>query len=153
MMRRGHAFNSRILLAETWTRPQALSRLSEKLPERFVESIVRTLKSWSRHPFLAVLFAPSHSRSKSPKFLHLDDAYMLAHLDGELSTRARQQVADHLQSCWSCRGRFRELRASIDVYIQSRESQSPDLLSDTELRIHELRQRIAQESEISTPSR
>jgi hypothetical protein len=45
------------------------------------------------------------------------------------------------------------LLASINAFILTRESQSPDSLSDVDLRIRELRQRLAQESEIPTLSR
>jgi predicted anti-sigma-YlaC factor YlaD len=52
-------------------------------------------------------------------------------------------VVDHLQSCWSCRGHFRELCSRVEAYILSRENELPDPLSDSDRRIRELRQRLA----------
>lgn len=84
---------------------------------------------------------------ESASFLHLDEAQLLAYLDGELSLDARQQVSDHLQSCWNCRGMLKELRAHIRAFLAERESQLPDLSSLSEPRVRELRQRLAESVE------
>ena len=84
------------------------------------------------------------SSSKQPAILHLDEAQLLAHIDGELLKSARQQVADHLQSCWSCRGQFRDLCARVESYLLNREHELPDSVCDSGDRVAELRQRLAQ---------
>jgi len=106
---------------------------------------------WKRFLSFGVIgVANRNRRAKSMAIVHLDDARLLAHFDGELSSQIRQQVADHLRSCWMCRGRFRDLSATVGSYIESRQSQGPDASTDSQRRIRELRQRIAQESEIPT---
>jgi anti-sigma factor RsiW len=40
---------------------------------------------------------------------HLEDAVILAYLDGELSRAAARKVTHHLQSCWNCRSAAAEL--------------------------------------------
>ena len=125
-MPRGHTLNSRsILRMKDWDRPRAARLLD-------------TVRGFAKRLFRSRLDA------KSPQLLHLDETQMLAHLDGELCRRARQHVADHLRSCWTCRGQFRELCARVEAYILSRENQLPEPSSDSDRRIHELRQRLAQ---------
>ena len=40
---------------------------------------------------------------------HLEDAVILAYLDGELSWAAARKTKHHLQSCWNCRSAAAEL--------------------------------------------
>src|SRR5580658_4267268 len=40
---------------------------------------------------------------------HLEDAVILAYLDGELSRAAVRKAKRHLQSCWNCRSAAAEL--------------------------------------------
>ena len=40
---------------------------------------------------------------------HLDDAVILAYLDGELSRADARMAKHHLQSCWNCRSAAAEL--------------------------------------------
>ncbi len=85
---------------------------------------------------------PNGSDSVVP--LHLEEAQLLAFLDGELSRPGREQVSAHLQGCWSCRCSLRELRANINAFLAQREKQMPDTSAASEQRICELRQRLTQ---------
>lgn len=129
----GEIFNSRSLSARTnWGRPRAHARSG--ILQRMASAI---------SGFVARPFRPS-SGSRSPAIQHLDETQLLAHIDGELSKTARQQVADHLRSCWSCRGQFHELCARVESYVVNREQHLPDSSSDSGDRIAELRQRLAE---------
>jgi len=47
--------------------------------------------------------------TRKPSIEHLEDAVILAYLDGELSRAAARRAKQHLQSCWSCRSAAAEL--------------------------------------------
>ena len=46
---------------------------------------------------------------RRPSVEHLEDAVILAYLDGELSRAVTRKVNHHLQSCWNCRSVAAEL--------------------------------------------
>jgi len=46
---------------------------------------------------------------RKPSVEHLEDAVILAYLDGELSRAAAQKTKYHLQSCWKCRSTAAEI--------------------------------------------
>jgi len=46
---------------------------------------------------------------RKPSIEHLEDAVVLAYLDGELSRAAARKAKEHLQRCWSCRSAAAEL--------------------------------------------
>ena len=46
---------------------------------------------------------------RKPSVEHLEDAVILAYLDGELSRLAARKAQHHLQSCWNCRSAAAEL--------------------------------------------
>ena len=46
---------------------------------------------------------------RNPSTEHLEDAVILAYLDGELSRAAARKARQHLQSCWNCRSATAEL--------------------------------------------
>ena len=60
---------------------------------------------------------------------HLPDEQLLLDLEGELSSRDQKRVREHLQACWECRARLRELQhATVDflqTHRQELESQLP----------------------------
>jgi len=86
---------------------------------------------------------PLASRRLSvPPVQHLDETQLLAYLDGELPKIARRHAADHLQSCWSCRSRYRELCAMVKAYVVRREIELPDSDSESDRRVRQLRQRL-----------
>jgi hypothetical protein len=146
-MKRRRGFNAHLMTpAEGWERPHLHSPLSLQSAEkpgvfRTVQRALQSISRLAKRPFQSSL------RPNSPALQHLDETQLLAHLDGELSGEMRQQVVDHLQSCWSCRGHFRELCSRVEAYILSRENELPDPLSDSDRRIRELRQRLARAME------
>jgi hypothetical protein len=132
--------------AEGWGSPRLHAPLSLQSAEkpgffRAVQSAFQVISRFAKRPFQSSL------RSNPPALRHLDETQLLAHLDGELSGEARRHVVDHLQSCWSCRGHFRELCARVEAYILTRENELPDPLSDSDRRIGELRERLARAME------
>lgn len=128
----GGTFNSRSLSARfTYDRLRAQPRSS--LLQRLANA-VSGFAERSLRPSLAI----------TPAIQHLEETQLLAYIDGELSKSARRQVADHLQSCWSCRGQFHELCARVGSYVVKREQHLPVSSSDSGDRIAELRQRLAQ---------
>jgi len=46
---------------------------------------------------------------RRPSIEHLEDAVILAYLDGELSRAPTRKTKQHLQRCWSCRSTAAEL--------------------------------------------
>ena len=46
---------------------------------------------------------------RKPSVEHLEDAVILAYLDGELSRAVARKASRHLQSCWKCRSAAAEL--------------------------------------------
>ena len=44
-----------------------------------------------------------------PRVEHLEDAVILAYLDGELSYAAAKKAKHHLESCWNCRSAAAEI--------------------------------------------
>jgi hypothetical protein len=49
---------------------------------------------------------------------HLSDEQLLGHADGELPARAAKHAAAHLDICWKCRTRLRELETAIDDFVR-----------------------------------
>src|ERR1039458_1005534 len=47
--------------------------------------------------------------TRKPSVEHLEDAIILAYLDGELSRAAARKSKHHLESCWNCRSAAAEL--------------------------------------------
>ncbi len=82
---------------------------------------------------------------------HFDETQLLAYLDGELTRSKREEVSNHLRSCWTCRGRLRERRVGIEVFLATRNTRLPCISSVSEQRIEELRQRLLQVTEAGTP--
>jgi len=76
-------------------------------------------------------------------FAHIEDIQLLGYLDGELSREMRHQVVHHLQACWSCRARLRDLRNHIEAFLSERENRMPRAISEAGQRVWELRQRLS----------
>lgn len=129
----GGTFNSRSLSARFADgRPRTHAKLS------ILQRLASAISGFAERSFR------SSPATRRPAIQHLDETQLLAHIDGELSSTVRQQVAGHLQSCWSCRGQFHELCARVESYLADREHQMPDSSYDSGRRIDELRQRLAQ---------
>ncbi len=127
----GGTFNSRSLSTRfTYGRTHAGQSMLQRL--------ARAVSGFAKRSFR------SRAAAKLSAIQHLDETQLLAHIDGELSKTGRQQVVDHLQSCWSCRSQFRELCARVESYLADRGHQLPDASDDSGDRIRELRQRLAQ---------
>jgi hypothetical protein len=90
-------------------------------------------------------------RSLPPSLpVHFDETQLLAYLDGELTRSKREEVSNHLRSCWTCRGRLRELHAGIEVFLTTRNTRLGCISSVSEQRIEELRERLLQITEAET---
>jgi anti-sigma factor RsiW len=50
--------------------------------------------------------------------VHLSDDRLLLHLDGELPAREARSVSAHIDSCWRCRARRRQLQGAIEGFIR-----------------------------------
>jgi anti-sigma factor RsiW len=49
--------------------------------------------------------------------VHLSDDRLLLHLDGELPAREAKSASAHIDSCWRCRTRRRQLQGAIEEFI------------------------------------
>lgn len=59
-----------------------------------------------------------HNNSAVPR--HVDDEGLVAYLDGEIGLETREQVRQHLESCWNCRKRHAAVERSIENFLQLR---------------------------------
>ncbi|MDP9114874.1 MAG: zf-HC2 domain-containing protein [Acidobacteriota bacterium] len=48
---------------------------------------------------------------------HLSDRHLLLNLEGELPPQEKKRVQEHLEACWKCRARARELESAIADFI------------------------------------
>jgi hypothetical protein len=154
-MSRGRAIGSQSSLRMQASKPPLAYPNRRSLPSELFEMypIYRPLQSVLRVIFrLAKRPVRSLWRSAPPTLVHLDETQLVAHLDGELSDEARKQVTDHLQSCWSCRSRFRQLCATVRAYVATREDQLPDPSSESTQRVDQLRQRLVQNEKGTPPA-
>ena len=54
---------------------------------------------------------------------HLSDQQLLLDIDGELSAREEKRVRTHLEACWKCRTRRRELESAITDFVHVHQRQ------------------------------
>ena len=54
---------------------------------------------------------------------HLTDQDLLQALDGELSPELSGQVREHLNACWSCRGRMQSLEQAITGFVRAQRAE------------------------------
>ncbi len=52
------------------------------------------------------------------QYAHLSDEELLLFADGELSSRRASQVKGHLNECWDCRARLRQMEATITDFLR-----------------------------------
>src|SRR5581483_11979828 len=84
---------------------------------------------------------------------HLNDAQIIACLDGELPASELQISKIHLESCWVCRSRAGVIQSSIESFVQTRQSLLPEPGALDENRVEQFRQRLgrhAREAEASS---
>lgn len=74
---------------------------------------------------------------------HLNEALLIAYLDGELARVEREAARDHLETCWTCRGLLTEIENSIDAFLEIRTSLLPEESAFSETRVEQFRQRLA----------
>jgi hypothetical protein len=74
---------------------------------------------------------------------HLNEAQVIAYLDGELPRPEREAARDHLEVCWTCRGLLTEIENSIDAFLEVRTSLLPEESAFSETRVEQFRQRLA----------
>lgn len=74
---------------------------------------------------------------------HLSDAQIIAYCDGELSNGQKENARAHIESCWSCRGRMRELQTGVDRFLEARSMLPPVEPAFSEFRAEQFRQRLA----------
>jgi hypothetical protein len=53
----------------------------------------------------------------SGKYAHLSDEELVLFADGELSSRNVVQISAHLEACWDCRTRLRQLEETIAEFV------------------------------------
>src|SRR5262245_49036513 len=62
----------------------------------------------------------STNNDRSLQNAHLSDEQLLLALDGELSARETALVEAHLESCWSCRTRSKQIGEAIADFVEYR---------------------------------
>jgi hypothetical protein len=83
---------------------------------------------------------------------HLNDAQIIASLDGELQGSDLQCSKSHLESCWVCRSRAGVIQASIERFVHTRQSLLPEPTVFDESRVEQFRQRLLRHSRESQTS-
>jgi anti-sigma factor RsiW len=73
---------------------------------------------------------------------HLNDAQIIACLDGELSPAELQASKTHLENCWICRSRAGAIQSSIESFVRTRQSVLPEPTIFDETRVEQFRQRL-----------
>jgi len=73
---------------------------------------------------------------------HLNDAQIIACLDGELPASELQTAKGHLETCWICRSRSGVIQSSIESFVRSRQSTLPEPTVFDESRVEQFRQRL-----------
>jgi hypothetical protein len=54
---------------------------------------------------------------------HISDQELLLYVDGEDSARDQERIGGHLEACWKCRARSRELERAMGDYVQIHETE------------------------------
>src|SRR5437016_2465599 len=74
---------------------------------------------------------------------HLNDAQIIACLDGELRGSDLQSSRAHLDTCWICRSRSGVIQSSVESFVRTRQSRLPEPTVFDESRVEQFRQRLA----------
>jgi anti-sigma factor RsiW len=69
---------------------------------------------------------------RRPSAEHLEDAVILAYLDGELSRATERKARSHLNSCWNCRSAAAELEILAQTAYALLSGQDEDNTVQTE---------------------
>lgn len=81
------------------------------------------------------------------KEFHLSDRELIMAMDGELSAKDSARVVSHLEACWSCRARKRELESAIADFVQDYRESAPATLPLSDGRRARLKARLGVISE------
>jgi len=65
------------------------------------------------------------NKDKGVKNIHLSDRSLVMGMDGELSAQEFEFVRSHLEACWTCRARQRELEAAAIEFAQAYQESGP----------------------------
>jgi anti-sigma factor RsiW len=57
--------------------------------------------------------------------VHLNDRELVMALDGELPAKDAKRVRSHLEACWTCRARQRELEQAVSNFVQFHKQSEP----------------------------
>jgi hypothetical protein len=82
---------------------------------------------------------------------HLSDQQLLHHIDGELSSQDEMPVRAHLDACWKCRARRREIEGAIADFIRVHQRGSDAELPAAAGRRALLKAQLAQLSRAAPP--
>jgi len=80
---------------------------------------------------------------------HLNDAEIVAYLDGELVRSEVNASRAHLDSCWSCRSRLNEVQRRVDCFLDARADLLPPDSVLAESRVEQFRERLARHARAS----
>ncbi len=80
---------------------------------------------------------------------HLNEAQLVAYLDGELKRADRDKAREHLESCWTCRGSLNDMQNSIEAFLSVRTALLPQESTFAESRVEQFRQRLARHANAS----
>ncbi len=83
---------------------------------------------------------------------HLSDADLIRLADGELGSGSARSVLGHLEACWQCRARLRELEGAISEFVRLREEAFAPAIPAAGARAM-LRARLSEEARTTTPGR
>lgn len=84
---------------------------------------------------------------------HLDDADLISHLDGELTSEEQAHARTHLESCWTCRSHLHGVQSNIESFLRARKQIAPAELPPSGPALALFRARLAQHSSTAIPFR
>lgn len=84
---------------------------------------------------------------------HLDDADLISHLDGELTSEEQAHTKSHLESCWTCRSHLHGVQSNIESFLRSRKQIGPAELPPSGPALALFRARLAQHASTALPFR
>lgn len=93
------------------------------------------------------------NKGDQPVLNHLDDADLISHLDGELTSEEQAHAKTHLESCWTCRSHLHEVQSNIETFLRTRKQITPAELPPSGPAVALFRARLAQHSSTSIPLR
>lgn len=125
-----------------------LDRIGEQPPVgfRLAEAWDAALRKFPSLKRMVSLLLHRKFDSNGVRVHHLDQAQMLAYLDGELGP-GTAEASTHLQSCWNCRSEMHVIRMQIRTFLADREAHLPRPSCASAERIWELRRRLTDDGE------